>query len=114
MWKVLLTALFFISVALVVTNLHLVTASAQATKEQPPQPPNVDLVTASAHATKEATKEQPPPPPPQPEWIDADGKVKLDKAPREVLAIGVDSGGKAYEKKTVPGLMDAVPPAPLR
>ena len=114
MWKVLLTALFFISVALVVTNLDLVTASAQDTKEQPAQLPNLDLVTASAHATKEATKEQPTSsPPPRPTWIDADGKLIRDKAPREVPAIGVGSGGKAYEK-TVPSLMDALPPAPVR
>ena len=86
MWKFLLTALFFISMTLVVINSYVVSASAQTSKELPPPPPT---------------------------WIDADRKLKLDKAPREVPAIGVGSDGKAYEKM-VPSHMDAVPPAPLR
>jgi hypothetical protein len=115
MSKILPRTLFFITVALVVTNLDLVTASAQVTNEQLVNPPNLRVVTASAPATKEVSKGQPTPtPPPRPTWIDADGKVILDKVPREVPAIGLGSEGKAYEKKTVPSLMDAEPPAPVR
>ena len=55
-------------------------------------------------------------PPPRPTWVDEDGKVNIDKAPREVST--VDPDGKAiYEggkEKMVPSYIGAVPPPPLR
>ena len=58
-----------------------------------------------------------PPAPPPPEWVDADGKVNLDKAPREVPAL--DADGKLAKDangsdKMVPTYIGAVPPPPLR
>jgi len=55
--------------------------------------------------------------PPRPTWVDADGKVRLDTAPREVPAVGPDGkhlkDAKGYDKM-VPSHISETPPPPLR
>jgi hypothetical protein len=85
------TALFFLSVVLVMTTLGGTRTSAQAVTEQTP--------------------------PPRPSWIDADRKMKPEMAPREVPAVGPD--GKLIKDakgsdKTVSTHIGEVPPPPLR
>jgi hypothetical protein len=57
-------ALLFMSVVLAVTTLCAVGTSAQVVDEKTP--------------------------PPRPPWINADGKLNMDKAPREVPSVGSD------------------------
>jgi hypothetical protein len=62
----------------------------------------------------QAVKEQPPPPPP---WVDKDGRMKLEGAPRMVGIVGPD--GKIAKDaqgndKMVPNHINEVPPPPLR
>jgi hypothetical protein len=58
-----------------------------------------------------------PTPPPRPDWVDADGKVNIDKAPKEVPVAGpdgkpiMDASGK---EKRVPTYFGVLPPPPLR
>ena len=56
-------------------------------------------------------------PPPAPTWVDADGKVKMDSAPREVPMVGREGkllkDEKGYDKM-VPSHIGETPPAPLR
>lgn len=55
-------------------------------------------------------------PPAQPDWVDADGKVNIEKAPKEVGQFdgkGDLAKGAGGEYKKVPSHLD-VPPAPLR
>jgi len=69
--------------------------------------------TAPAYAQASTDKAQPP----LPAWVDADGKVNLEKAPREVPVAGPDGKHQKDEKgydKMVPSHMTATPPPPLR
>jgi hypothetical protein len=71
------------------------------------------LGTTPAYAQGSTDKAQPP----LPAWVDADGKVNLDKAPREVPIAGPDGKHQKDEKgydKMVPSHMNATPPPPLR
>jgi hypothetical protein len=56
-------------------------------------------------------------PPPRPDWVDADGKVNIDKAPKEVPVAGPDGkhirDASGNEKK-VPTYFGVLPPPPLR
>jgi hypothetical protein len=56
-------------------------------------------------------------PPPRPDWVDADGKVNIAKAPKEVSVAGPD--GKPIKdasgnEKMVPTYIGVPPPPPLR
>jgi len=66
-------------------------------------------------ATQQGGAEQGPPPPPT--WVDADGKVKLDSAPREVPMVGREGkllkDDKGYDKMA-PSHIGEAPPAPPR
>ena len=66
-------------------------------------------------AQQGATEQGPPPPPPA--WVDADGKVKLESAPREVPFVGREGkllkDDKGYDKM-VPSHIGEAPPPPLR
>jgi hypothetical protein len=65
--------------------------------------------TALAHAQQA--------PPPRPAWVDEQGKVKLDSAPREVPMVGPDGKYLKDEKganKMVPTYIGATPAPPLR
>jgi hypothetical protein len=56
-------------------------------------------------------------PPPRPAWVDEQGKVKLDSAPREVPVIGPEGKYLKDEKagnKMVPSYIGATPAPPLR
>jgi hypothetical protein len=84
-------ALFFLSVILAMTTLGGARTSAQAVTEQ--------------------TK------PPPPSWVDANGKVNVDAAPREVPVVGRD--GKVVKDangsdKMVPSHIGEAPPPPMR
>jgi hypothetical protein len=71
------------------------------------------LGTALAYAQGSTDKPQPPPP----AWVDADGKVNLDKAPREVPVAGPDGMHQKDDKghdKMVPSHISATPSPPLR
>jgi hypothetical protein len=85
------TALFFLTVTLVMTTLGGARTLAQAVTEQTP--------------------------PPRPPWVDADRKMKSDMAPREVPVVGPDckliKDAKGSDKM-VPTHIGEVPPPPLR
>jgi len=70
---------------------------------------------ASAAAAQQGRTEQGPPPPPA--WVDSDGKVKVDSAPREVPMVGREGkllkDDKGYDKM-VPSHLRETPPPPMR
>jgi hypothetical protein len=55
-------------------------------------------------------------PPPPPAWVNLDGTINMETAPKEVIAL--DSEGAAYmesgKEKMVPTYIGQVPPDPLR
>jgi hypothetical protein len=90
MWKYHHTALF-LSATLAVTTLGAAAAYAQGGTDKTP--------------------------PPRPPWVDADGNVKLDTAPREVPVVGPDGKYLKDAKgsdKMVPSHISETPAPPLR
>jgi hypothetical protein len=72
--------------------------------------PILSITSTSAQVYDKST------PPPLPPWVDADGKVNLDRVPRDLPVLGrdgnvvTDAGG---QPKRVPTYMGA-PPVPVR
>ena len=74
------------------------------------------IALAPAAAAQQGGAEQGSPPPP-PAWVDADGKVKADAAPREVPMVGREGKLLKDDKgndKMVPSHIGEAPPPPTR
>jgi len=77
-------------------------------------PPATLAMVTSTSAQNQTYNEQTPPP--RPDWVDADGKVNMEKAPKEVPMAGPNGNRimEAGKEKQVPTHFGTLPPPPLR